>query len=82
MVLNAGKSHRFRPFTVVLSKPETKNLNIAMDRHNQLYLSFTEEEAYELLTRCVAHDEEDNPDFQSALHKLAEAIKTGRALAA
>lgn len=53
-----------------------------MDRHSELYVGFTEEEAYELLSRCVGHDEEDNAAFQSALAKLAEAIKSGRSLAA
>ena len=47
-----------------------------MDRHNTLKLNFTEEEAYELLMRCVSHDEEDNQAFSSALKKLADAIKT------
>ncbi len=45
-----------------------------MERRGNVTISFTEEEAYELLTRSIGNDEEDNAAFQSALKKLAAAI--------
>ena len=47
-----------------------------MERQRDLQITLTEEEAYELLLRCVSNDEEDNPAFKSALSTLAEAIKS------
>lgn len=46
-----------------------------MDRRRKIHVSFTEEEAFELLMRCVNSDEDDNSTFQSAMSKLADAIK-------
>ena len=53
-----------------------------MDRHRNVFVSFTEEEAYELLMRCVSNDEDDNHTFQTALGKLADAIKGDQRMAA
>ena len=49
-----------------------------MERQRNLHITLTEEEAYELLLRCVSNDEEDNPAFKSALSILAEAIKSNK----
>jgi len=49
-----------------------------MERQRKLQIALTEEEAYELLLRCVSNDEEDNPAFKSALSILAEAIKSNK----
>lgn len=46
-----------------------------MNSKRSVYVVFDEEEAYELLMRCLSHDEDDNIAFQSAMNKLAEAIK-------
>jgi len=53
-----------------------------MERKRDLVIRFTEEEAYELLMRCVSHDEEDNASFRSAMSKLAQSIKGELRLAA
>jgi len=58
------------------------NFLVAMDRHRNVFVSFTEEEAYELLVRCVSNDEDDNHTFQTALGKLADAIKGDQRMAA
>ncbi len=52
-----------------------------MDRHTEITVGLSQDEAFELLERCVSHDEDDNIVFQSALRKLADAIKFGRAIA-
>lgn len=46
-----------------------------MDRHDTIVIEFTSEEAYEILLRGMASEDEDNPSFQSALRKLASALK-------
>lgn len=53
-----------------------------MDRRRKVQVSFTEEEAYELLMRCVNSDEDDNSTFQDAISKLANAIKGDQQIAA
>jgi len=53
-----------------------------MDRHTTVTVVLTEEEAYELLMRSMANEQDDNTVFHSALEKLASAIKSSRRKAA
>ncbi len=39
-------------------------------------IKMTQEEAYELLSRCLQSQEEDTPVFRSALRRLARAAET------
>lgn len=55
---------------------------MAQDSAKELELRLSEDEAYEVLLRCVSHEEEDNPTFQSAMQKLANAIKNDNQMAA
>ncbi|MBS1721873.1 MAG: hypothetical protein JSS66_02580 [Armatimonadetes bacterium] len=47
-----------------------------MERQRVLKLEISEEEAYELLLRCVSSEEDDNAAFRSALRKLAEGLRS------
>lgn len=58
------------------------NSIVATDMTRTLELHLSEEEAYEVLLRCVSHEDEDNIVFQSAIQKLADAIKNDCRLAA
>lgn len=47
-----------------------------MKGEKQLMVWFTEEEAFELLMRCLSHEAEDNETFRSAVEKLASSIRS------
>ena len=79
---DARVTTRFRAPTRLDHLIVANNGIVAMERHRTVYVNFTEEEAYELLMRCMSNDEDDNSTFQTALEKLATAIKGDQQMAA
>lgn len=53
----------------------TKNRFVTIMEERVLNIELTEEEAYELLFRCLQSTDQDTPVFQSALKRIANALQ-------
>lgn len=57
----------------------TKNRFVTIMEDRVLNIDLTEEEAYELLFRCLQSTDQDTPVFQSALKRIANALQNSHA---